>query len=108
MDIKKEVLEIIKKFHFKCGGDTNYKYLYLLPSQWIDLLKYEFIGDEFYENLQNAYCTSLKFFIEENFDIWHPKIHGPRNYIQSFYLAALIQKCREKIIIHLQIFKMVF
>ena len=31
-----------------------------------------------------------------NFDSWHPKTHGPRNYLHSFYLAALIQKCREK------------
>ena len=66
-----------------------------MPSQWIDLLKYEFIGDKIYENLQNAYCTPLECFVEENFDIWHSKIHGPFHYLQSFYLAALIQKCRE-------------
>ena len=36
------------------------------------------------------------FFSEENFDNLDPKIHGPRNYLQSFYLAALIQKCRGK------------
>ena len=45
---------------------------------------------------KNAYCTPLEFFVEENFDIWDPKIHGPRNYLQSFYLAALIQKCGVK------------
>ena len=33
-------------------------------------------------------------FVEENLDSWHPKTHGPRNYLQSFYLAALIHKCR--------------
>ena len=54
------------------------------------------IGEELYENLQNVYCTPLEFFVEENFDIWDPKIHGPFNYLQSFYLAALIQKCGEK------------
>ena len=28
-------------------------------------------------------------------DNWHPKTHGPHNYLQSFYLAALIHKCRK-------------
>ena len=41
------------------------------------------------------------------FDIWHPKIHGPRNYLQSFYLAALIPKCGEKLIIHMHNFEIV-
>ena len=35
-------------------------------------------------------------FVEKNLGNWHPKTHGPRNYLQSFYLAALIHKCREK------------
>ena len=90
MDIKKEVLVTIKKLYFKCGVDESYDHLYILPSKWIDLLKYENIGDEIYENLQNTCCTPLEFFVEENFDNWHSKIHGPRNYLQSFYLAALI------------------
>ena len=93
---KKEVLEKIKILYFKCCGDTNYEHLYLLPSKWIDLLKYQNIGDEISENLQNACCMPLVFFVEENFDNWHPKIHGPRNYLQSFYLATLIQKCGGK------------
>ena len=37
-------------------------------------------------------------FFEENLVSWHPKTHGPRNYLQSFYLASLIHKCREKYI----------
>ena len=48
---KKEVLETIKKLYFKCGGDENYEHLYILPSKWIDLLKYESISDKIYENL---------------------------------------------------------
>ena len=36
----------------------------------------------------------MQFFVEENLDSWHPKTHGPRNYRQSFYLDALIHKCR--------------
>ena len=34
------------------------------------------------------------FFIEKDFEGWDPKIHGPRNYLQSFYVAALIDECR--------------
>ena len=60
------------------------------------------------ENLQNAYCTPLEFFVEEYFDNWNTKTHGPRNYLRSFYLAALIQKCGEKLIIHMQRFEIVF
>ena len=41
MDIKKKVLEKIKKLHFKCDGDVNYEHLYILPSKWIYLLKFE-------------------------------------------------------------------
>ena len=77
-----------------------------MPSQWIDLLKYKSISDEIYEILQNASCTPIKVFVEENFDSWHPKTHGPRNYLQSFYLAAHIQKCVKKNNIHLQSFEM--
>ena len=47
------------------------------------------------------------FFVEENFNIWHPNIQCPRNYLQSFYLAALIPKCGEKLIIHMQNFEIV-
>ena len=67
----------------KCGGDENYEHLYILPSKWIDLLKYESISDEIYENFQKISCTPIKFFVEENFDSWHPKNHIPRNYLQS-------------------------
>ena len=35
----------------------------------------------------------LKKIVEKDFDIWDPKIHGPRNYLQSFYVAALIEEC---------------
>ena len=54
------------------------------------------MGDAIHEIFQNASCTPMQFFVEENLDSWHPKTHGPRNYLQSFYLASLIHKCREK------------
>ena len=75
---KKEVLEKIKKLYFMCGGDDNIEYLYILPSQWIALLKYEYFSDAIYENFQNASCTPIKFFVEEKFDSWHPKTHAYR------------------------------
>ena len=50
----------------------------------------------------------LEFFVEKNFDIWDPEIQGSRNYLQSFYLAALIKKCGKKSIIHFQSIEMAF
>ena len=101
---KKEVLETIKTLHLKCVNE-HYEHLYILPSIWLCLLQFETIGEEIYENLQNAYFTPLEFFVEKNFDIWDHKIHAPRYYLQSFYLAALIQKRGKKIIIHFRVSK---
>ena len=44
------------------------------------------------ENLYNANCTPKYFFVEKDFESWDTKIHIPRNYLQSFYVAALIDK----------------
>ena len=97
-------LKTIKKLHDRCDGNDNIEHLYILPSRWISLLKYEIIGDAIRENFQNDSCTPIKFFVEENVVSWHPKTHGPRNYLQSFYLAALIHKCRGENI-HMLIFE---
>ena len=80
-----------------CGGSDNIEHCYMLPSIWMDRLEYDIIGDKIRENFQNACCTPIEFFVEENLGKWHPRTHGPRNYLQSFYLAALIHKCRENI-----------
>ena len=29
--------------------------------------------------------SQYSFFVEENLDSWHPKTHGPRNYLQSLF-----------------------
>ena len=79
-----------------CDGSYNIEHLYILPSKWLFLLQFEKIGDAIYENFQNASCTPIQFFVEENLNSWHPKTHGPCNYLQIFYLAALIHKCGEK------------
>ena len=67
-----------------------------MPSRWLFLLQFDKIGDAIQEFSQNARCTPTKFFVEENLYSWHPKIHGLCNYLQSFYLSALIQKCGGK------------
>ena len=33
------------------------------------------------------------FWSEKDLDSWDPKIHGPCNYLRSFYVAALIDEC---------------
>ena len=80
-----------------CGGSDYIEHCYMLPSRWMDLLEYDIIGDKIGANFQNACCTPIEFFVEEKISNWHPRTHGPRNYLQSFYLAALIHKCRKKI-----------
>ena len=96
MDIQNKSLKKIERLHITCGGSDNIEQLYMLPSRWMDLLEYDIIGDKICANFQNACCTPIEFFVEENLGDWHPKTHGPRNYLQSFYLAALIHKCRKK------------
>ena len=44
---------------------------------------------------------------EKYFESWDTKIHVPCNYLQSFYVDALIDECGLRRIIHLQCFKMV-
>ena len=67
-----------------------------MPSRWLFLLKYDKIGDAIHEIFHNTSYTPIKLFVEENLVSWHPKTHVPRNCLQSFYLAALIHKCRGK------------
>ena len=46
---------------------------------------------EIKQDFYNAYCTQKYVFVEKYFESWDPKIHGPRNYLQSFYVANLIE-----------------
>ena len=89
MDIKK-VKKTIKKLHVRCDGNDNIEQLYILPSIWLFLLKFDNFRDAIHENVPNASCTPMQFFVKENLVSWYPKTHGTRNYLQSFYLAALI------------------
>ena len=51
---------------------------------------------EITQNLYNAYYTPKSFYVEKYFESWDPKIHGPRKYLQIFYVAALIDECGNK------------
>ena len=55
-----------------CDVSNNIENLYILNSIWLFLLQFEKIGDAINENFQNASCTPIKFFAEENLDSWHP------------------------------------
>ena len=98
MDIQKKVLNKIKKLHDRCDGNDNIEHLYILPSRWLYLLKFDNFGDAIHEKFQNASCTPIQFFVEENLVSCHPETHGPRNYLHSFYLADLIHKYEKKAI----------
>ena len=42
--------------------------------------------------LYNEYSMPKPFSVEKGFDSWDPKIHGSSNYIQSFYVANIIDE----------------
>ena len=67
-----------------------------MPSRWLYLFKFDNFGDAIHKLKKNASCTPIQFFVEENLVSWHTKTHGPRNYLHSFYLAAIIHKCGGK------------
>ena len=88
---KQQALERIKRLHIKCGFlDTEH--LFMLPKTWLEYIQYEEVDLDISENLYNANCTPKYFFVEKDFKSWDPKIHGPCNHLQGFYVAALIGK----------------
>ena len=58
----KKVLKTIKRLHFRCDGNNNIEQLYILPSRWLYLLKFDNFGDAIHEKFQNASCTPMQFF----------------------------------------------
>ena len=46
-----------------------------------------------YGKIYYSNCTPEPFFDEKDSESWDPKIHGPHNYLQSFYVTALIDEC---------------
>ena len=64
----------------------------MFPKNWLEYQQYEEVDVEILENLYNANCTPKYFFAEKYFESWDLKIHVPRHYLQSFCVAALIDK----------------
>ena len=48
------------------------------------------------QNFYNAHCTQISFFVDKYFESLDPKIHGSCSYLQSFFVAALIEDCGTK------------
>ena len=89
---KQEILERIKRLHMKCGLlDTEH--LFMIPINWLNHCEVLNVNVKIVQNFYNAHSTPKSFFVEKYFDSWDPKIHGPHNYLQIFYVAAIIDKC---------------
>ena len=65
----------------------------MLPKTWLEYLKYEDVHVAITKFLYNSYCTPQSFYVEKYLEISDPKIHGPSNYIDIFYVPALIEEC---------------
>ena len=65
----------------------------MIIKTWFEYLQYEEVDADISENLYNANCTPTYCFVEKYFESWDPKIHSPCNHFQSFYVAAIIDKC---------------
>ena len=68
----------------------------MLPNTCLKYQECEDIHVEITQIFYNANCTQKYIFVEKYFDGWDPKIHSPRNYLRSFYVDALIDKCDTK------------
>ena len=92
---KQETLERIKQLHIKCGFlDTEH--LFMFPINGLEYQEFPDVNVKITQNFYNAYRAEKYFFVEKDFKIWDPEIHGPHNYLQSFYVAALIEECGTK------------
>ena len=101
---KQETLERIKRLHIKCGVfDTEH--LFVLTKTWLEYQQYEDVHVAITKYLYNAYCKRKYFFVENDFESWDPKIHGPCNYLQSL---LLLRNVVSRIVIHLQCLEMVY
>ena len=88
---KQETLDRIKRLYINCGFlDTEL--LFMLPIHWLNYHEVSDANVDITQNWYNAYCTQKCVFAEKDFDIWDPKNHGPRNYLQIFYVATLNDK----------------
>ena len=64
----------------------------MLPIYWLNHHEVLYVNVDILKMFYYANCTPKSFFVGKYFDSWDPKIHGPRNYLQSFNVALLIDK----------------
>ena len=64
----------------------------MLPINWLNHCKVSDVNVDILEIFYNAYRTPKYFSLRKYFESWDPKIHGPCNYLQNFYVTALIDK----------------
>ena len=62
----------------------------MLHINWLNHTEVPDVNVEITKNFYNAYCKPKYFIVEKYFDSWDPKIHRPRNYLQSLYVDAFI------------------
>ena len=65
----------------------------MLPIKWSNYHEIPYVNVEIAQFFYNAYCIPKYIFTEKYFNIWDHKIYSPINYLQSFYVAALIEEC---------------
>ena len=64
----------------------------MLPINWLNHHKVPDVNVDIVQNIYKSYTIPTYFFVEKYFDSWDPKIHGPHNYLQIFYVASLMDK----------------
>ena len=68
----------------------------MLPLNWLNHREVTDVNVEILENFYYTFHTPKYVFVEKYFKSLDHKIHGPRNYLQSFYVDDLIDKCGTK------------
>ena len=68
----------------------------MLPKTWLEYQQSEDVHVAITQYLYNTCCTPKYFFAEKDLESWDPKIHGPCNYLQSFFVAAPFRECGTK------------
>ena len=64
----------------------------MLPINWLNHHKVPDVNVDIVQNIYKSYTIPTYFFVEKYFDSWDPKIHGPRKYLLSFHVDALIEE----------------
>ena len=66
--------------------------LFMLPINWLNHRKFTDFNVDILVNLYYTLRTPKYVFVEKDSESWDLKFHGSCNYLQNFYVAALIDK----------------